>query len=127
MKSNDQALTDKMIKAIPHLISAKTCMEGCKKARIAPKTYYTWLKNPLFKDELKQHRDSLIEESMELLKGHIMAAVETLGDLLTTTESDSLKRHLAKDIIDYVIKSRELEDIEQRVSLLEDRITNRYT
>jgi len=126
MESNENiSLTDKQLKAIPFLIGSKTYQEGCKKARIAPKTYYKWLKNPTFKNELKQQRDNLIEDALEILKGHITKAVETLGELLISTDSDSLKRLLAKDILNYVLKARELEDMDKRLTALEELIKYR--
>lgn len=126
MKSNENTgLSSKQLKSIPFLIGAKTYQEGCKKARIATKTYYEWLKNPVFRDELKQQRDNVIEDALEALTGHITKAVETLGELLASSDSDSLKRLLAKDIIGYVIKARELEDMDKRLTAIEELIKYR--
>ena len=127
MKSNEnkETLTDKQLKAIPHLINAKTHTEGCKKARIAPKTFYDWLKVPLFKKEMKRQRDFIIEEALERLKGSMTEAVTALTTLLDTTDSDSIKRYVAKDIIDYVIKAKEFEDVERRLAAIEKKINKR--
>lgn len=127
MKSNEnkENLTDKQLKAIPHLIDAKTYTEGCKKARITPKTFYQWLKVPAFKEEMKRKRDVVIEDAIDSLKGSMTEAVTALRTLLNTTNNDSLKRYVAKDIIDYVIKTKELEELEQRISRLEEAIKER--
>ena len=121
----DQGLTGKQINAIPHLIASKTLKEGCKKARISRKTLYDWLKDPAFKEEFRSQRDVIIEEAIEDLKGNLTKATETLINLLKDTKSDSLKRYVAKDIIDYVIKSRELGEIEERLVKMERIILER--
>jgi DNA invertase Pin-like site-specific DNA recombinase len=36
-------LTDRQIKAIPHIVACPTYTEGCKKAKINKTTLYKWL------------------------------------------------------------------------------------
>jgi len=123
--NEDQGLTGKQINAIPHLIASKTLKEGCKKAMISRKTLYEWLKDPVFKEELRAQRDVIIEEAIEDLKGNLTKATETLINLLKDTDSDSLKRYVAKDIIDYVMKARELGDLEERLVKVERIVLER--
>jgi len=123
----DQELTDKQLKAVPHLIASKTLKEGCKKARISRKTLYQWLRDPTFKQEFRNRRDVIIEEALEDLKGNLTKATDALIDLLDTTDSDPLKRYIAKDIIDYVMKARELGDLEERLVKIEKIVMERRT
>jgi hypothetical protein len=123
----DQGLTDKQVKAIPHLIASKTIKEGCKKARISRKTMYIWLQDPTFKQEFRNQRDIIIEEGLEDLKGNLTKATEALIDLLNNTNNDSLKRYVAKDIIDYVMKARELGELEERLVKIEKIVMERRT
>ena len=120
-----QELTDKQVKAIPHLITSKTLKAGCKKAKISRQTLYDWLKDPAFKVEFRSQRDVIIEEAIEDLKGNLTKATDALIDLLNNTDNDSLKRYVAKDIIDYVMKSRELGEIEERLVKVERIILER--
>jgi hypothetical protein len=123
----DQGLTGKQINAIPHLIASKTLKEGCKKARISRKTLYEWLKDPAFKEEFRDQREVIIEEALEDLKGNLTKATDALIDLLDKTDSDPLKRYVAKDIIDYVMKARELGDLEERLVKIEKIVMERRT
>ena len=123
----DQGLTNKQLKAVPHLITSKTLKEGCKKARISRQTLYTWLQDPTFKQEFRNQRDVIIEEALEDLKGNLTKAIQTLINLLDKTDSDPLKRYLAKDIIDYVMKARELGDLEERLVKIEKIVMERRT
>ena len=122
-----QELTDKQVKAIPHLITSKTLKAGCKKANISRQTLYEWLKEPIFKEEFRNQRDVIIEEGIENLRGSLTKATDALIDLLDKTDSDPLKRYVAKDIIDYVLKARELGALEERLVKIEKIVMERRT
>jgi len=50
MKSNKMdKLTERQLKAVPHIIGSPTYSEGAKKAGVSQKTLYEWLKIPEFK------------------------------------------------------------------------------
>ncbi len=52
-------LTDRQLKAIPHIVSSPTYTEGMQKAKVNRSTFYKWLKEPEFKAELDQQRDEV--------------------------------------------------------------------
>lgn len=115
----DGGLTDRQLKAIPHLITSTSQDKGCKAAGISRGTLHEWLKDPAFKAEFKSQRDQVIEGALDMLKGHVSGAVEALVALLRT-KSEYLRRSVANDILQHVEKGRELEDLEKRISHLED-------
>jgi len=121
-KNEGQNLSERQLKAIPHLVASSTYEKGCRKARISRNTYYEWMKDPVFKAELRRQRDNVIEEALETLKFSMTNAVKVLVELLDTTENEYLKRNVAKDIIGYVIKAKELEDLDQRITEIEKLI-----
>ncbi|MBN1228072.1 MAG: hypothetical protein JXA79_13860 [Deltaproteobacteria bacterium] len=126
-QDQDQELTGKQVKAIPHLITSRTLKEGCRNAGISRKTLYQWLKDPVFKQEFRSQRDIIIEEALEDLKGNLTKATQTLIDLLGETKNEYLKRYVAKDIIEYVLKARELGDLEERLVKIERIVLERRT
>jgi len=111
-------LSERQKKAIPFLVNSPTVEGGCKGAKISRDTYYQWLSDPLFKDELKRHRDQVIEEALNIMKANMTKAVNALVSLLNT-KSEFLKRAVANDILGHVLKSKELEDLEGRITALE--------
>ncbi|OGP59976.1 MAG: hypothetical protein A2V65_01605 [Deltaproteobacteria bacterium RBG_13_49_15] len=119
-KKNKQegGLTDRQLKAIPHLVASTSQDKGCKAAGISRGTLHEWLKDPSFKAEFKSQRDQVIEGALDLLKGHISGAVEALVGLLPT-KNEYLRRSVANDIIESVLRGKELEDLERRVAVLE--------
>ncbi len=114
-------LTDRQLKAIPYLVSSPTLEEGRKKARVSKNALFTWLRDPVFKNELQRQRNVVITEALEILKGHLVKATESLVDLLET-DSDSLRRHVANDIIGHALKWKEIEDLEKRLCDVEQLI-----
>lgn len=114
----DGGLTDRQMKAIPHLVASTSQDKGCKAAGISRGTLHEWLKDPAFKAEFKSRRDQVIEGALDMLKGHISGAVEALVGLLST-KNEYLRRSVANDIIESVLRGKELEDLEKRLSALE--------
>jgi hypothetical protein len=120
-----EALTRRQRFAIPHLLSTKTDQEGCEKAGISRKTLYQWLKDPVFSKELGAQREIIITEALEYLKGSIARAVQVLVGLLDTVTNDSLRRLLARDILEYSLKAREQEAILTRIERIEKELAKR--
>jgi len=121
VKENSK-LTDRQLKAIPHIVSCSTYTEGCKKAKINKTTYYKWLKDPEFKAELDKKRNEVVSDAFGILSQGLTKAVENLVELLDHTD-DRLKRMACKDIIEYVLKHKEIEDIDERLTAIEQRLS----
>lgn len=115
-------LTDRQLKAIPHIVSSPTYTEGCKKAKINKTTYYKWLKQPEFKSELDRQRDEVVSEAFGILSQSLTTAIENLVRLLDHKD-DRLKRMACKDVIEYIIKHKENEDLDKRLAAIEQRLS----
>lgn len=120
----DGGLTDRQLKAIPHLVASASYESGCKAAGISRGTLFEWLKDLSFKAEFRAQRDQVIEGALDMLKGNVNGAVEALVSLLKT-KNEYLKRSVANDIIEHVLKGRELEDLERRIARLEEVVSRR--
>ena len=114
-------LTDRQIKALPHLVSSATYTEGCKKAKVNKTTLYKWLRIPEFKAELGRQRDEVAAEAFEMLSQGLTKAVEALVGLLDNKD-DRLKRLAAKDIIEHILKRKEIEDLDKRLKAIEGKL-----
>ena len=122
----DSRLTNRQLKAIPHLVSSPTLEEGRRNARVSRDALYRWLKQPAFKEALRQQRDVVIQEALETLKATMTKATTTLASLLDT-QSDSLKRHVCNDLIGHVLKAKELQEFEERLLKIEHVVFERRT
>ena len=114
-------LTNRQLKAIPFLVGNPTYTQGCKKAKINKTTLYKWLKNPEFKAELERQRSEIVEAAFGMIAQNIEKAVSTLVGLLNTKD-DRLKRLTAKDVIDFIIRHKENEDLDKRLTEVEKRL-----
>ena len=114
-------LTARQLKAIPAIVASPTYTQGCKKARVNRTTFYGWLKDPQFKAELDRQRDQIAAEAFGVLSQSLTKAVETLVGLLDNAD-DRLKRLTAKDIIDFIIRHKENEELEERIAAIESRL-----
>ena len=117
-------LTDRQLKVIPIIVTSPTYSEGCKKARLNRTTFYEWLKNPEFKAELDRKRQEIAAEAFGVLSQSLTKAVEALVGLLDNAD-DRLKRLTAKDIIDFIIRHKENEELEQRIAAIEQKLDQR--
>ena len=114
-------LSRRQLKTIPFIVSSSTYTEGCQKAGINKTTLYKWLKQPEFKVELDHQRDEITSEAFNTLTQSLTKAIETLTGLLDN-QDDRLKRLTAKDIIDFIIRHKENEDLDKRLTEVEKRI-----
>ena len=113
------ALTVRQQKFIPILVSCPTFSEACKKGKLNRTTLYEWLKDRTFKAEVNRQREELTQETFGLLSHNFSRAIETLAGLLDDTDK-RLRRYAAKDMIDYFLKYRELDDHTRRIEAIEE-------
>lgn len=122
--SEQKTVNEKQVKAIGIVLNAKSIEAGCKLAGISKTLYYGWLKNPLFVEEVKRQRDISTAEALDKLRKSLSRAVDTLVDLLNS-QSETTKRYVANDIITHVLKTKELQDLDERLTAIERVITER--
>ncbi len=122
--SKKAKLTDRQLKAIPFIVSSPTYTEGIKKAKLNRTTFYKWLKCPEFKAELDRQRDEIAAEAFGVLSQGLTQAVEALVSLLVNKD-DRLKRLAAKDVIDFIIRHKENEDLDNRLKEVEKRLAEK--
>jgi hypothetical protein len=92
--------------------------EHIKKAKINKTTLYKWLKEPEFKAELDRQRDEIVSEAFGVLSQGLTKAVTGLLD----TKDDRLKRLVCKDIIEHILKRKEIEDLNERLTEIENQL-----
>ena len=122
--SEETKLTDRQLKAIAVIVTSSTYTEGCKKAKLNRTTFYDWLKKPEFKAELDRQRDEITAEAFGVLTQSLTKAVEALVGLLDNKD-DRIKRLTAKDVIDFIIRHKENEELDRRLTEVEKRLSQK--
>lgn len=120
MNETERKLTDKQLAAIPKIIEGKTITDGVKRAGISKVTIYEWLKEPEFKAELQRQRADIIDCALFELKASAGEASKVLRNLLDS-ENEHIRLKAATTIIDSVTKFKEYEEIEHRLTALEEK------
>jgi hypothetical protein len=117
-------LTRKQTECIPHLIGARSLEEGRLKAKVSKATLFKWLKEDLFKSELDRQREIVISEALDRLKVSLSKAVDELAGLIDADEKN-IKIRACERVIEFFLKTKELSEIEGRLSALEKAVTQR--
>jgi len=119
--SDDGTLTDRQRRVIPHLLTSPSIEEGCRCARINKATVYEWLKDRIFREELKRQRDVVIERGLDSLKANISKATETLVKHLNS-EHENISIRAAERIIEFTQNHWSMTNLERRIEMLESRL-----
>lgn len=120
MKSNEnQKLSARQIQALPHILSSPSYEEAARRAGVSAKQIHEWLKDREFKFELEKQRNQVADAAINILKMNTTKAAETLGELLSSS-NEAVKRGAANDILHHVLRFRELQELKDRVAILEE-------
>ncbi|MFC1592658.1 phBC6A51 family helix-turn-helix protein [Candidatus Omnitrophota bacterium] len=120
----ENRLTNRQIKTIVNFLASSSIEETCRKSKISKATFYKWIKDDDFKSFLEEKRNEMIKGALDKLKLAIEKAVSVLIDLMLSG-NESIRRLASKDIIEYVLKSIELENIEDRLNKIERLISEK--
>jgi hypothetical protein len=115
-------LSTRQRRVIPFIVNSPTYTEACQKAKVNRTTFYKWLNEPEFRAELDRQRNEIAAEAFGILSQSLTKAVENLVGLLDHTD-DRLKRLAANDIIEYFLKHKESEDLENRIEAIEQKLS----
>ena len=113
------SLSSKQRKAIVSLLSQRTIEDAAKSTGISSRTIYRWMVSDVFRNALLEAESQAVDEATRRLIGGKDTALDTLADLMTKAESESVRRQAASDWLAHLIKMRELRNIEKRLTALE--------
>lgn len=114
-------LTDRQRRVIPIILSCKTIVTGCRKARLSRTTLYEWLKQPEFKKAFEVESRETVEEALRALKMLANDSVNVLSRLLRA-RSESVRYRTATAIIENLLRSRDQDELESRLAQLEQSV-----
>jgi len=113
--------TNRQQAAIIALLSAPTLRDASKKSGIPERTIYTWMKSDTaFQSAYRQARRDSVQVAIGRLQRISADAVETIKAIMKSEESNaSVRLAAAKTILDFALRSTEIDDLESRISALE--------
>jgi hypothetical protein len=114
----ENRLSARQNRLIAALVANPDMQAACLSARVSRTTAYRWIKEPVFADALKLERGRVLDEALSRVKSHVTEAVDVLAALLAN-EDASTRRLACNDILRHAIKAKEMEDIQERLDVLE--------
>ena len=112
------ALSPRQDKAILALLTTPTVDQAARTAGVGRTTVHRWLNDEDFRDELRRRRTAIADAALDTFKVYVLRSVDTLSGLLDS-ENEKVRRLAAKDILEYVFRVREQQEIESRLARLE--------
>jgi transposase-like protein len=107
--------------AIVALLTHRNMEEAAKAIGIAPNTLFNWLKVPEFQTAYREARRAAFAQSIARLQQASSVAVSVLvKTMVDPTAPHSTRVRAADSVLDHAKKAIELEDINVRVSALEE-------
>ena len=123
MATVNSSLSTRQEKVLALLISEPSVKEAAKTAGIGERTLHRWLKNEAFAAAYRDARTNAVRQAMGQIQAAMGTAVRTLVQIMQDSEVPSSSRvQSAKAVIENAIKLFELEEIEQRLSIIEIKI-----
>lgn len=121
MKGHGEKLSRKKELAISALITEPSISKAAKTAGIGEATLWRWLQIPEFQRAYRQARRQAVSQAVARLQQASSEAVEALSSVMNDTEAPaSSKVSAAKAVLELSFKAVELEDLESRITILEE-------
>lgn len=114
-------LTIKQLRAIHAILQTTSIKKAAEKSGSSKASIHRWLNQPAFKAELDRRRLELFNEGLNLLKLSTKKAALRLLEFLNGKDQ-SASRWAAREILNFAIRAAEIQDLEQRLERLEDKL-----
>lgn len=102
------------------IAAGQSVREVAKQHGIAERTIRRWLCSPKAQRIISRYRSQITSTALGRLNEGLLAAADTLVDLLKA-ESEQTRLGAARTIIESVVRLREVTEFEERLRNLEDR------
>jgi hypothetical protein len=107
-------------KAIVALLSCKSVTEAARAAKVPERTLWRWLGDPAFRLNLVAAEADAIDQATRRLIALQEDAIGTVEAVMRDTEQPaSVRLRAAQSVLDYLLRLRELRNVEARLQALE--------
>jgi hypothetical protein len=103
------------------LACGATAEVAAQKAGVSRATVQRRLQDPAFRTRLQDFRSDMVKRTAGMLSAASMEAVKTLLDLQKVSVPAAVRLGAARSVLEIGIKVREVADLEERLSALEQQ------
>lgn len=123
MSGNERKLSARQERAVEALLAHPTICAAAKAAGIGESTLRRWCDDPHFQAAHQEARARLLESVITGLQSASTVAVATLREVMETARlHPSARVSAARTILEMMLRSRELLEIERRLTALEEAV-----
>ncbi len=114
-------MNEKQEKAIPALLACSTLAEAAAAVGVTQRTLHNWLNDESFANEYRRARWTAASQAIARLQAIASEAAEALKDVYSDKGNPASARvSAARCVLELSIKAVELENLEARITALED-------
>ena len=101
---SEKNLSDRQLRAIPHLISSKSVNEAAELAGVGRQTIHRWLNDDTFRAAYEEQRDTVAQYARSGMRSLMLKALSIQAERLES-EDPKERARAAQAIMDYDTKS----------------------
>lgn len=110
--------------AIAILLTTPTLQDGAKKIGVSYSTLWRWLQQPSFQKALKAAKKQAVGQATSTLSKICHESVLTLQEIMNDKNAPASARvSAAKTVLDSGLKGIEMDDLDARLAVLEQEMT----
>jgi hypothetical protein len=121
-ENSETGISTKQQKAIAALLSERTAKDAAKRAGIGERTLYNWLAEPAFRAALRSAEKDILDVVTRRLSAGQSLALDTLETLIQKAKHESTRLTAAVSWLTMFMKYHELNDIDERLTALEEAV-----
>lgn len=119
--TNNGTLSTKQQRAIAALLSERDVRAAARAANVGERTLWRWLGDETFRAELTRQEGAIIDQVTRGLLSMQGAAIAAFDKVLKDPKAgEANKLRAAEGVLDYLLKLRELNNLETRIRKLEE-------
>ncbi len=123
MKGHGEKMGRHQEQAIAALLRSPTISGAAESIGIGEATLWRWLQNPGFDEAYRRARQQAVDQAIAQLQQATGLAVATLQEVQRDTDAPASSRvTAAKTVLEMALKLRESEELEARLSALEEKL-----
>lgn len=119
-KGHGEKQTRKQSIFIANLLTESTVKEAAQKSGIGEATAYRWMKDPAFQEAYREARWQSVSQAISQSQQLSVEAMNTIRSIMNNESAPAGARlSAARSILEFAVKTAELEDLTARVETLE--------
>jgi transposase-like protein len=121
-------LPTRQSKAIAALLTARDVKSAAETAGVSESTLHRWLdQDQAFRAALKAAEKQAIDTAVRRLAGTANTALSVVLSIMADkTVSATVRLRAALGVLEHLVKLREWADLEERITVLEEQLTNMH-